>query len=87
VYGHKNGEDRVMKKLKVGQRIDIYKVLTDGCYTLPVIKIGGFRPAIYYSLSGSPFLLADAYYLNAGVIMIPPNECRKVGTMIVTKLK
>ena len=73
-----------MERLKVGQRIEIYKVLTDGRYPEKEFIPGTLRPGKVYA---------------GAIIEVLPNSCFKpismfldtevelVGAMWVTKLK
>lgn len=69
---------------EVGQKIDIYKVLDHGGYSQ-----GAFIPGTYRHKYQKPGYVNPTLLGKHGVLrgMIENSECRKVGTMIITKLK
>lgn len=79
----------IMSKLKVGQRIDVYEVLANTRYY--DITIG--RQYASRSLDGRDNFVVinndrgdETYHVHTQIGDIPP-ECRKVGTMVIKKVK
>lgn len=73
---------------EVGQRIDIYKVMSNTPYKSNQFTIGTFRPAIGYNSKSCVEVLVNNKTKNYDKLaLLIPRECRKVGTMIITKLK
>lgn len=78
--------------LEVGQRIGIYKVLTDGCF-----PAGDFIPGTYragcpnpdFLLTGMPKVLANKidHYHNQFYAMDATCEVKMVATLVVTRVK
>lgn len=74
------------EKVKVGDRIDVYKVIDNDGFPLKNGSVyaqvgdGGYGPCL---IGDKPN--CDGWYLRSwGTINI---ECKKVGTLIITKLK
>lgn len=73
-------------ELKVGQRIDVYKVLTDGSYTGGAFTPGTWR--VGYPLSPSfTEVIVDKKHGSKTLAMEYHNEVKKVGTLIIKTIK
>lgn len=74
-------------KLEIGQRIDIYKVVTDGHYDYNEMEPGTFRPAISNIRNNIVRLLSNSCIHKRGLGMFVGQEAVKVGTMIIKSIK
>lgn len=77
-----------MKKYEVGQRIDIYKVMPTQPYYGNDVIPGTFRAG--FTDKRSPKLIHVIRNLSGNTKtlgLFQGDSCRKVGTMIITKLK
>lgn len=75
-----------MEKLKVGQRIELVKILDDASYGDWVFKHGTVRPAEPFAreqVSGLYIVLDE----DGDCTIMPGESVRSVGAMIVKKLK
>jgi hypothetical protein len=85
------------QKLKAGQRIDIYKVLNQSpaSHINKTEFIGRFMPLLRNSKRGvylftpnrTTFFLKNATYFVSQNPLASHVECRKVGCMVIKKLK
>lgn len=80
-----------MKKLTIGQRIDIYKVLNDGGYkggemipeTHRAVEIGTINDGI----TGYVELIANNQKDPLAMLTGVNAECKKIGTMVIKSVK
>lgn len=73
-----------MEKLKVGQRIELFEIISDGGYDRAAFTKGTFRPG-KVNQSGNISVLAEDNF-NDVLSMAPNREVKSVGAMIVKKL-
>ncbi|MGN6560973.1 MAG: hypothetical protein ACTHJ2_10695 [Candidatus Nitrosocosmicus sp.] len=74
-----------MKQFKVGQRIDIYKIVDDLNYFSFKSQIGEFRPGLD-AFFGGAFIYANMKTIENSTLYFSSGY-KKVGTMIIKSIK
>lgn len=76
-------------KLEVGQRIELFQILTHGGYRESVFTIGSYRPGVINAGNTANVLDNEGSFTT--MVIIPffayKREARRIGAMIIKSLK